>query len=81
MAADGVDHDLAQYGLPGTRLHVELVCEESQAEQHPKAPLCAALALSREQARQTGAHCRESRDDVVEVANPVVAADPKNQPQ
>src|ERR1019366_6411233 len=34
VAADGVDHDLAQYGLPGTRLYVELVGEEGQAEQH-----------------------------------------------
>ena len=34
VAPDRVDHDLAQYGLPGTRLHMELVGEEGQAEQH-----------------------------------------------
>jgi predicted phosphoribosyltransferase len=39
------------------------------------------VPLSCQEARRTGGHCRESGDDVVEVANPVVAADVQDQPQ
>ena len=48
---------------------------KGRAEQHPEAALGAALAPSRQKAGHTGTESCECRDDVVEVANPVVAAD------
>jgi hypothetical protein len=44
-------------------------------------PLRAASAPSRQEARHTGAQCRESGDDVVKVANPVVTTDVQDEPE